>query len=351
MELSKGKEEANFAVPETQMNTVIQIGEELDEIADHQINIEFKVPETPLFLAQSQSGEPQIDLNRLFEHPNFQNEDSNTGALTPEMLSSIRKTGKFVVPSSKFQGQENEWELSNLVQRGSKKTCEDFTKSVVFATKQYVVHVPNRLWKGDVFSFWNGFKTFFLSLFSIPKLLFGFPQSNYFPPKMSKEKFRLSKLLNALTDKSYQNSDTNFFELKEFNSNDNMRIVIHNFKSIKNSLSGPYENLKRDWNLNMVERRRDIMAKLSEQYTDPKELSQEVRDEEERLFQEEIFRLIHATLPIEDAKTVVSLLNSIATIREEIYFHRKRKNNAVLIYRNELIAKHTILGKISYFDR
>lgn len=82
-----------------QSNVIIQIGEELDEIADHQ-DVEFKVPETPLFLAQTQSSEPQIDLNRLFQHPNFETDDQNSesDSLTPEMLSSIRKTARFVVP-------------------------------------------------------------------------------------------------------------------------------------------------------------------------------------------------------------------------------------------------------------
>lgn len=205
------------------------------------------------------------------------------------------------ISSSKFEGQENEWELSNLVQRGSKKTCEDFTNGVVFATKQYVVHIPNRLWKGDVFSFWDGFKTFFLSLFSIPKLLFGFPQSNYLSPKISREKTRITTLLNHLTDKSYQNSD-NSFELKEFRSTDNMRIVIHNFKFIRDSLSVPYENFRKTWNLNEVDRRKEIMERLSEHFTDEKELAQEVRDEEERMLQEEIFRLVHSTLPSDDAR-------------------------------------------------
>lgn len=113
MESDKGKEEVN--VPDVtscelrgrpcdsertnQSNVIIQIGEDLDEIADHQ-NVEFKVPETPLFLAQTQSSEPQIDLNRLFQHPNFETDEqkSESDSLTPEMLSSIRKTARFVVP-------------------------------------------------------------------------------------------------------------------------------------------------------------------------------------------------------------------------------------------------------------
>lgn len=329
-------------------DTIVQIGEELDEIVDHSTSVEFKVPETPLFNAQTVSNEPQIDLNDLFQRPNFNRVDQNSESqsLTPQMLASIRKTGQFSV-SSEFEGQENTWELSNLVQRGSVKTCEDFKNGVVFTAKQYCVHIPNRLWKGDYFTFWDGFKTFFLSLFSIPKLLFGFPQSYLSAPKIERERIRLSKLIDILTEKSYQNGNSNIVEEQnEIVTIDDMKIAIHNFKNIRDALAIPYENLKKNWSLNAPDRRSALVEKLSDNYSDDKELAQEVRDEEEKLFQEEVYKLIHNVLSPEEAKKVVSLMNSIAIIREALQAHQKRRNNAVSIYQKELVQKHSILGKI-----
>lgn len=371
METEKGKEEIGMILiqptavePIQKSNTIIQIGEELDKITDHNLNVEFKVPETPLFVAQNQSSTPQIDLNTLFQRPNFQEVDhaSESDRLTPEMLSTIRITGQFAVKSSTFEGQENVWELSNLVQRGSKKTCEDFKDGVVFATKQYYVHIPNRLWKGNYFTFWDGFKNFFISLFHIPKLLFGFPQSYYSTPNISKERVRISKLLDELTQTSYQNAESYFAQQSEFRTLgkifdflslfkltfkvDDMRIVIHNFKFIRDTLSRPYDDLKKKWNLNSPDRRKELAERLSVNFSDTQELAQEVRDEEEKMFQEEIFKLIHTTLPTEEAASVVSLMNSLAIIREALYSHEKRKRNAISIFQKELIEKHSILGKI-----
>lgn len=45
------------------------------------------------------------------------------------------------------------------------------------------------------------------------------------------------------------------------------------------------------------------------------------------------------------------MFNSIATIREAVYVHQKRRNNAISIYQNELVAKHTILGRIDEWVR
>jgi hypothetical protein len=350
---------------------IIQIGEELDDISNFNVEeTEFIVPKTDF----SNLMGDKIEMGKLFKFPNF-NEEMNEVAmkkLTPDMLKDVRKTATFTVPSVRFEGQSHVWELNNMVQRGSDHTRSDLRDGIVFGTKQIIVHVPDRLWKSEIFSTWSGLKAFGWGLLKVPILVLGFPFYFHSETYNNMDEIRRDVLMDLLRfpkNNSYQkilnNSEetethTHFLKSRdEFLTVDGIKIIIHNLNKIRKELTDTdgdtgksYELFNNNWNLNRVARREELLSDIMLEEGEgiqlsKEELAQKVRDLEEQMHQEQIYEWIHATLSDEtDAKNLCDLMNSIGIVREHIKWHNTQRSKAIDYHVNALKEKHSILSRI-----
>lgn len=72
-----------------------------------------------------------------------------------------------------FLGQQHEWEIHNFLQKGKEPTLETFRQGLVFSAEQFVIYIPDRIWRGEYVSLWKGIQSISSALLDLPVQLFG----------------------------------------------------------------------------------------------------------------------------------------------------------------------------------
>lgn len=324
---------------------------ELENIHNHDPD-NFPIDPPPSKLLQGNAG--VIDLSAHLRPPNLDETEAlardGQGALkrlTDEQLQQIRTTGSFTVPSQRFPGQTHEWKIHTVLQKGKHATTETFKDGLVFSASQFVVFIPNRLWRGDTFSMWQGLKSIVVALVGIPVQLIGWIEKDTRKPSMARiEDIREDTILQALLGMSKK--EFGDAAMVEITTKDDVSIRFHTAKlePIRSKLTIPYTTFEKAWNDDQLARRQRLRETFADVNADVNELNQEIINQEAKDFQDAIFHLIHSTLEPDDAKELCDLMNAIGMIRETIQSYNATKQNASLIYANELRAKHSVLGRI-----
>lgn len=312
----------------------------------------FDLPPSSLKVDNNQE---QIELSTLLRRPDFnesdevaRGENGQLKRLSPDMLASIRETGKFTIPSVRFPGQTHEWDLNNFLQKGKHATRETFRDGVCFTAECFVIHIPDFLWRSDGFSFVEGVK----SLASILKVfghIIGWSERITTSKHRHKYSLQLTTLLSILLSEE-DNTEDFKNQLKDgtvtsFITVDGVKIYITNFRDIKAKLKEPFSQFSSEWLANKALRRKTLSDFLLQDYPDPMLRAQEVVNIEAKQEQEAIFSMIYDTLSEEEAQRICSMISAMIIIREKLESYRKTRNNALTVYSKELREKHIILSR------
>ncbi|KAF2357396.1 hypothetical protein FHG87_011851, partial [Trinorchestia longiramus] len=113
-------------------------------------------------------------------------------------LSSIRKTGRFSVPSLHFPQQEHVWQLAKWLQKGKHNIRETLLDDVAAAAAILVVLAKRRI-TGDTFSLWAALRSLAHGFYMILDLVLGVPwlSSDHLPARLQEE--RSSHLVQELS--------------------------------------------------------------------------------------------------------------------------------------------------------
>ena len=374
-------------------SVISKIRDDLSQIKDHNPE-EFVIDIPPLPLSSNLENNEHINVNDILKPPDLNELDSlskdakgGLKKLNQDQLNQIRSDGKFVVPSERFPSQYHEWDIHNFVQKGKKDTLETFQNGVSMSTKQFVIYIPNRLWRKEILNLWEGLKTFLWVFLAIPIQLFGWIQRiNVNPSVFEKGTIREEILHDALfgnhdyltTSRIVKQGNEKILEVQTLDGF-TISLKLAYFKPIRERLQEPYRKFINQWELNGPARRQALAKELSTTFhgISMRELSQEVVNEEAKRKQEAIYSLIHSVLnsPVDstnadntndttnndntnnsannnDAADLCSLMNSIGIIRDNMCRYRKKKENAIHIYVSQLKLDHPILSRIAeWVDR
>ncbi|XP_018011416.1 uncharacterized protein LOC108668684 [Hyalella azteca] len=113
-------------------------------------------------------------------------------------LSSIRKTGRFSVPSLHFPQQEHVWQLASWLQRGKHNIRETLLDDMA-ASAAIIVVLAKRRVTGKNFSLWHAAYSVAHGLYMILDLVVGVPwlSSDHLPARLQEE--RSSHLVQELS--------------------------------------------------------------------------------------------------------------------------------------------------------
>ena len=300
-------------------------------------------------------GDPfSLNLEDYLQPPNLneheelaRNDQGGLRHLNDTQKQQIRNTGSFTVPSQRFEGQEHEWEIHNGLQKGKQPTLETFRDNFVFTANQFVIQVPNRLWRHETFSTWEGLKSIVLAILDLPVQIFGGMERRTQKPQ-NLQQMHIETLVQQLLDCTVEEFNDYSDDNVDVKTEDGftIRFATARKEPIRAQLSEPYAEFKKLWDSDQPRRRRQLREELAGTYPDQEELKQEVVNAEAKEFQEGIYELIHAVLSEDDAKELCSLMNAIGYIRETLYHYNQMKRNATEIYVNQLAQQHSILSRI-----
>ena len=359
------------------------ISEDLDRINDHDKTMEFYIPESEL--SRQNASDAQVKLSNYLKSPNTDEvqslardgQNGDNKKLSKVQLDQIHAEGKFCVPSEQFAPHVHEWEVKNFFQKGVKDSVETLKNGLALSSEHFVIFVPNRLWRHEDFSFWVGLKSLFSGFLGVfVQLIGGIERKTIFPSESEKSTIRLDTLLsNLLTDPdSVSSKDVQSGDVRRICTYEGVTILtdLTFGDSLRNKLKEPYDKFMKQWDIDAPKRRQNIALDLSSKYSN-QELPQEVVNAEALILQEEIFKIIHTTLTPQtqqtpqtnvggsfvsndnneqindssiDAKNLCNLMLAIQLIRDTIGHYRLTRENAHLIYMNELKSKHSLLSRL-----
>ena len=293
--------------------------------------------------------EPFVDSSFLSRPPKWEecrelavNERGKRKRLNGAQLKDLREKGEFKVDSN-FPGQVHTWKVSKILQKGTNKIKDDFKKGLARTGHQFIMSIPNRIYKGD-FSLKNGLKNTLESLLDVPRLFIGKSSSTkkYTANQLEKDllDFRLENLLTRILEQGGNNK----FPLSE---EIQLNIFICDEEEIRKKLQPSFEKFMQYWRNDKNKRIQHLTEKHKEKCNSKSEILQGVADEEAFILQTEIFRLISETLEPKEAENLIKLLTSLLIVRNTFEKHQKNllddKNKFLL----NLEKEHSILCKDS----
>src|SRR5205085_2934498 len=108
-----------------------------------------------------------LSLDKAFDKPGSNekqklaiDELGNQLYLNQDQLQQIRRTGEFTVESQEFPDQVYRWAINIGFQKGTDKIKDTLIKGIAFGTEQFIINIPNRIWKGHYISIWHSIKSF-----------------------------------------------------------------------------------------------------------------------------------------------------------------------------------------------
>lgn len=125
-----------------------------------------------------------ISFKNLFIAPTFDEVEQvahdskgNVRRLSEKQLMSIRQTGEFEVESMNFPGQVHRWHLTQLLQKGTKRTHETLFNDMAFALRILLIHARDRF-HSPFFSVSEGVKSIAKACWQLLDILIGMPSSS-----------------------------------------------------------------------------------------------------------------------------------------------------------------------------
>ena len=338
---------------EEQSNAVSQIKTEVSHFQDHDpISFDFTLPVSQF----AGDDHPTIDLYNLSRPPNADEcrtlaheSNGDSKRLNPDQLRQLRQEGKVIVPSEAVPGQNHEWQVSKLLQKGVKPTNEAFFDDWSVGCGQWIVSIPNRVYRGDYITIKDGLKNMGKSLLDIPILLFGWIAKNKKNSEHSidqlMEQFVLHKLVehilgdqtNVVPEDSYAVTSQGNVEIK---------LVLDKKNQIVDKLANPVRDFNVQWQQSALERRQGLYNQLQESdLTEDKKITA-VLEKENKLYQTEICRLIKTHLDGDDSESLNSLIKSLNIYKKYMKKFNDRKAVELADFMADLEKKHNVMKRV-----
>ncbi len=256
------------------------------------------------------------------------------------------------VPSTAFAGQlDHVWELSTLLQKGSRPSLERFLDALAAMATMLVVFVPNRLWRDNGgLNMAKGLKCALGALWRLPAEFIGYPMCHTVEPDEEVVRARLfCEVVLGITeaDSLKRLMSTELDELVlSVPTRDGVQLSLALSQSypLIGRLEKPVRALATQWENDQPERRQRLMRELSLVYSGDA-LLQEVVDQEARDYQEQLLRVVHTTLGDADGRLVCDLLLSVGKVRDVMQRRGERLEAALAEYTKTLQAGHPILAR------
>lgn len=329
---------------ERNIHQIIQ--ENLEQLDDWQPEAhEFRVPESQLIGIKE-----DINFNKLFEQPIFNEKQRlaldnqhNQKRLTSDQLQQIRKTGTFTVPSQDFPGQFYTWEINKGFQKGTTNIGNTFKDGIAFGTKQFLITIPNRVYKGTYITLWDSLKSIGTGLLRTALLPIGFLNSNktQVNSKQDLDNFRIEKLidqllLNGETNEYYLENDITIRVLEPIN--------LENLATVKYAYEQFMFGVRADQLQKRQGRYEEELAKNAGNESDVKQnLANFEIDEQQEATCNFLEGLIN-TFP-ETAKKLIDIVIMVRYIRSAFTKRNKERAKAISDF-SKILDNNGILSRI-----
>lgn len=337
----------NFSLYDMENPSVINlIRREIDQFEDHKIdNFDMTLPKSSFNGIHHET----IDLSKVAKKPNFNectslsvNQYGNSKYLDKAQLKTLRKEGKVVVQSVDFQGQEHVWQISPILQKGTKNTQESFYDDLSVGCHQIIVSIPNRIYKGEYFTLLNGVKNIFKAIIDLPVLFVGWTEKRKkyadYEVKMKMEEFTINKFMETIL--SGANIPSNCYTIETLNGN-SIHLILDKKIYIVEKLKLPFNEFKIYWEQTKLDRRKEILKSFN--FANDDENIKQSLIVENSLYKKEIDRLIRLNLDNDDAESLINLINNLIIFRTHLDNHTKQKNIDLEAHKEYLRESHYIM--------
>jgi hypothetical protein len=312
---------------------VVIIREDLSSIGDHNIS-EFKFD-----LPRSLLNSPDIiELNNLAPVPSSDECDmlskDNNGSrlkLNDMQLKILGETGRVHVKSANFRDQEHIWQISKILQKGTRNIWQSFLDDIAIACNQ-IYMIPDRIYRGVKVNIKGAFQNIWSSITELLDLFIGLKgmgrEYSDYEIQCKLAEYRRNKVVCESIEKGYTISD-----------------IISNKSEIFDKLREPLDKLSVVWNMESTRRREELYDSNL-----PKEENAKIILEIEReQYQRNIFSIVAGNLDERDSKLVERLMKAMMVYDFHINEWSSNNKKAVSSYMRSIHDNHPILSRIPGF--